>query len=124
MICSPDSDGFPAVTFSIYASITLFLMIGTAAFLIYKKMLLEAELKGSWWKVKWNEIKFAEKQSSGRKSMTSLASASQATLSSAGMAPTLTLTAASTGSAASSMNTTCANVSGVLVGLYKVIRSI
>jgi hypothetical protein len=112
------TDGFPVVTFTACASVALLVLIGSAAFLIYKKMLLESELKGSWWQVKWDEIKFAEKQASGRKSMTSLASASQATLSSTGYA---TLTAASTGSAASSMNTTCANVSGVLVGMYKVI---
>ena len=106
------------VTFLVSLSMTLASAVALLAFLVYRKLALEADLKDCWWRVKWSEIKFADKQSSGRKSMTSLASASQATLSSTGMATTITR--GSTGSAASSMNTTCANISGVLVGIYKV----
>lgn len=112
-----NSEGFPLATTLVSASVAFSAVIGVAVFLVYKRMVLEADLNDSWWKVKWSEIKFADKQAAGKKSTTSLGSASQATLSSMGM--TTTMTGASTGSAASSMNTTCANISGVLVGMYK-----
>ena len=114
------SEGFPVVAFTTIFFIAFIALLAAAFLLVYKKMVLEAELNDSWWNVKWEEIRFAEKQNSGlRKSTASLGSASRASLSTTGYT---TLTAASTGSAASSMNTTCANISGVLVGMYKGVK--
>ena len=75
-------------------------------------------MNDSWWRVNWNEIKFAEK-SNVKKSTTSIGT-SQATLSSAATGPGTKISGAT--SVASSMNTTCANISGVLVGMYKVME--
>lgn len=86
--------------------------IGAAVTLIYRKMKLESELNDSWWSLNWEEIRFVEK-SNVRRSTTSMGT-SQATLTSA------VRSVSGLSTINSSMNTTCANIHGVLVGVYKV----
>lgn len=95
--------------------LAMIIIIGVAATLIYRKLKLESELDDSWWFVNWEEIRFADKGRAARASTTSLGT-SQATLTSAARS------VSGLSSINSSMNTTCANIHGVLVGVYKVSR--
>lgn len=114
-LTQPKTEAFPLATVLTISFLSCFTIVSSVAFFIIRKVKLEAELNDSWWRVNWNEIKFAEK-SNVKKSTTSLGT-SQATLSSITGAATKISGATSV---ASSMNTTCANISGVLVGMYKV----
>lgn len=92
----------------------MMIVIGAAVTLIYRKMKLESDLNDSWWFVNWEEIRFVDK-GAARRSTTSLGT-SQATLTSAARS------VSGLSSINSSMNTTCQNIHGVLVGVYKVSR--
>ena len=110
------TEGLPITVIVVSVTLISCAIIGLAVFIIYRKIALESELNDSWWRVKWEDIRFAEKQSGSKRSTTSLGT-SQGTLSTLGGANTKVSGATSV---ASSMNTTCANISGVKVGLYKV----
>jgi hypothetical protein len=110
------TEGLPVTMIVVSVTLISTAIIALVLFVIYRKIALEAELNDSWWRVKWDDIRFADKQSGSKRSTTSLGT-SQGTISTLGGGNTKVSGATSV---ASSMNTTCANISGVKVGLYKV----
>lgn len=113
-------EGLPVVAIVVSVTLISSAIIGVVIFVIYRKIALEAELNNSWWRVKWDDIRFAESHQSGSKKSTTSLGTSQGTLSTLGGGNTKISGATSV---ASSMNTTCNNISGVKVGLYKVCQS-
>lgn len=87
------------------------MVVGAVSFVIYQKVKNEASLNDDWWKVKWADLAFPEKQV-GKRSTLSLgltdASFSRASKTTSAL------------SLVSSMGTTSKNITGALVAMYKV----
>ncbi|KAI1289814.1 Atrial natriuretic peptide receptor 1 [Halotydeus destructor] len=82
--------------------------ITMAAFIVYRKLIFEANLNDSWWQVDWQEIHFADK--GGRKSSVAPSESSSDT-------PRATGT-----SQGSSRNSNYTDVQGVLIGHFRGLR--
>ena len=112
-------EGFPILT-TVFSVTGFLLLIGALGFyFIWRKLANEAALNDSWWKIPWEEIRFAESKATGKRSQSSLRTNSQMTVDSGA---TGGIRASGATSVCSSMNTTCQNISGVLCGQYKGLK--
>lgn len=115
-----EPEPFPLAFTLVIVIFVVFIIGSLIAFLVYRKIVMESALADCWWKIKWDEIIFSEKGASGKRSQASLKSEN-----SLGVSQSAVGSIANTqrsGSQASSMNTTCANVHGVRVGTYRGVR--
>lgn len=118
-----EPEGFP-VAFTVSAvTFLLCLVVITVGGIVFRKLRLESALSDMWWMVKWDDIAFVDnrKGDPGKRSQASIGLSEGSLLAPKSAMGSLAHSARS-GSQASSMNTTCANVHGVKIGTYKGIR--